>query len=67
MIDHVEREIREKFGIEAVIHMDPIVVDGDTEEMRTLVENVVKAYTPTPPFTIYALPNGIKFITYTLT
>lgn len=42
MIDHVEREIREKFGIEAVIHMDPIVVDGDTEEMRSLVEDVVK-------------------------
>lgn len=42
MIDHVEREIREKFGIEAVIHMDPIVVDGDTEEMRSLVEGVVK-------------------------
>ena len=46
MIDHVEREIREKFGIEAVIHMDPIVVDGDTEEMRTLVENVIKSIHP---------------------
>lgn len=46
MIDHVEREIREKFGIEAVIHMDPIVADGDTEEMRTLVENVVKSIHP---------------------
>ena len=46
MIDHVEREIREKFGIEAVIHMDPIVVDGDTEEMRTLVESVVKSIHP---------------------
>ena len=46
MIDHVEREIREKFGIEAVIHMDPIVVDGDTEEMRTPVESVVKSIHP---------------------
>lgn len=46
MIDHVEREIREKFGIEAVIHMDPIVVDGDTEEMRTMVESVVKSIHP---------------------
>ena len=46
MIDHVEREIREKFGIEAVIHMDPIVADGDTEEMRTLVESVVKSIHP---------------------
>ena len=46
MIDHVEREIHEKFGIEAVIHMDPIVVEGDTEEMRELVENVVKEISP---------------------
>ena len=46
LIDHIEREIGEKFGIEAVIHMDPIVVDGDTEEMRELVEGVVKAVHP---------------------
>lgn len=46
LIDHVEREIRDKFGIEAVIHMDPIVVDGDTEEVRELVEGVVKAIHP---------------------
>ena len=46
LIDHLEREIGEKFGIEAVIHMDPIVVDGDTEEMRELVEGVVKAVHP---------------------
>lgn len=46
MIDHVEREIREKYGIEAVIHMDPIVVDGDTEEMRTLIEGIVKEIAP---------------------
>ena len=45
-IDHVEREIREKYGIEAVIHMDPIVVDGDTEEMRTLIEGIVKEMAP---------------------
>ena len=45
-IDHVEREIRKKYGIEAVIHMDPIVVDGDTEEMRTLIEGIVKEMAP---------------------
>ena len=46
LIDHIEREIRDKFGIEAVIHMDPIVVDGDTEEMRDLVESVAKGIHP---------------------
>lgn len=45
-IDRVEREIREKFGIEAVIHMDPIAVDGDTEEMRDTVEGIVKSIHP---------------------
>ena len=45
-IDHVEREIRKKYGIEAVIHMDPIVVDGDTDEMRTLIEGIVKEMAP---------------------
>ena len=28
MIDHIEREIKEKFGIEAVIHMDPACEGG---------------------------------------
>lgn len=46
LIDHLEREIHDKFGIEAVIHMDPIVVDGDTEEMRDMVESVVKEISP---------------------
>lgn len=32
-IDHIEREIQEKFGIEATAHMDPIAT-GDSEVVR---------------------------------
>ncbi len=38
VIDHIERELKEKFAVEAVLHMDPIVVgDPYTDQMRELV------------------------------
>ncbi|MCI6320482.1 MAG: cation diffusion facilitator family transporter [Clostridiales bacterium] len=41
-IDNVEKELREKLGCEAVIHMDPIVTDdGITEETRQRVAALV--------------------------
>ena len=42
-IDNVEKELREKLGCEAVIHMDPIVTDdGITEETRQRVAALVR-------------------------
>ena len=42
VIDNVERELKEKLGCEAVIHMDPIVTDdGVTEETRQKVAALV--------------------------
>lgn len=42
-IDHVERELREKLGCEAVIHMDPLEADGGvTEALRLRVEALVQ-------------------------
>lgn len=41
-IDNVEKELREKLGCEAVIHMDPVVTDdGITEETRKKVAALV--------------------------
>ena len=41
-IDNVEKELREKLGCEAVIHMDPVVTDdGITEETRERVAALV--------------------------
>jgi len=43
-IDRAEREIEDKLGCEAVIHMDPIAVgDEFTEKLRSEVEEKVKA------------------------
>ena len=42
-IDNIEKELREKLGCEAVIHMDPVVTDdGVTAETRRRVEVLVK-------------------------
>jgi cation diffusion facilitator family transporter len=42
-IDNAEKELKEKLGCEAVIHMDPIVTDdGVTEETRRKVEALVQ-------------------------
>ena len=42
-IDHVERELRERLGCEAVIHMDPVCTDdGVTQETRKRVEALVR-------------------------
>ncbi|MCD8371847.1 MAG: cation diffusion facilitator family transporter [Clostridia bacterium] len=43
LADHIEREIKEKFGIEAVIHADPVVIDGLTEYVRAIAERACKA------------------------
>ena len=41
-IDNIERELREKLGCDAVIHMDPVVTDdGVTEETRRRVQTLV--------------------------
>lgn len=40
VIDHIERELRDKYAVEAVIHMDPIVMgDEETDRARELVSS----------------------------
>lgn len=44
-IDSIERHVKEKFGIELVIHMDPIVTnDETTEKYYQLIHKTVKDY-----------------------
>ena len=45
-IDHVEREIREKYGIDAVIHMDPVSADSDTEALLEFIEAAAREIDP---------------------
>lgn len=38
VIDHIERELKDKYSLEAVIHMDPIVMgDAETDRIREVV------------------------------
>ncbi len=46
MIDHIEREIDEKFGIEAVIHMDPVCPDAICDEIRSIAEQAAMSIDP---------------------
>ena len=47
VIDDIERELKEKFHIEAVIHMDPIATkDPRTNEMKTRVAGLVREIDP---------------------
>lgn len=41
MIDDIEKELKNNFGCQAVIHMDPIVTDDErTNEMRAIVAKI---------------------------
>lgn len=47
VIDHVERELRDKYAVEAVIHMDPIVMgDEATDRVRELVSRRAREIDP---------------------
>ncbi len=46
MIDHIEREIAEKFDIEAVIHADPTCSGDSCGEVKELAESAAKSVHP---------------------
>ena len=46
IIDHIERELKEKHHIETVIHMDPVVNDERTAALRAQVEQLVHEIDP---------------------
>lgn len=52
VIDNIERELKEKFRTEAVIHMDPIATD-DPEVVRTRAEMEALAEETVPGMTIH--------------
>lgn len=46
IVDHIERELKEKHHIETVIHMDPVVKDGRTAVLREQVEQLAREMDP---------------------
>ena len=43
MIDHIEREMKQRYGIETVIHMDPVVNDERTLALREQVARLARS------------------------
>ena len=46
MIDHIERELKRKYQIETVIHMDPVVNDERTRALREQVAALARTIDP---------------------
>ena len=59
IIDDIERELKEKFHIEAVIHMDPIATkDPRTNEMKARVAGLVREIEPSMTIHDFRMTQG---------
>ncbi|MCI7473070.1 MAG: cation diffusion facilitator family transporter [Clostridiales bacterium] len=58
-IDHIEREIQEKFGIETTAHMDPIATgDSEVARLREQVSELVRKIDPDMSIHDFRLTRG---------
>lgn len=58
-IDHIEREIQEKFGIETTAHMDPIAIgDSEVTRLRDQVRDLVREIDPDMSIHDFRLTRG---------
>ena len=58
-IDHIEREIQEKFGIETTVHMDPIATgDSEVARLREQVAELVREIDPDMSIHDFRLTRG---------
>ncbi|OUN12690.1 MULTISPECIES: cation diffusion facilitator family transporter [unclassified Flavonifractor] len=58
-IDHIEREIQEKFGIETTAHMDPIATgDSEVARLREQVSELVREIDPDMSIHDFRLTRG---------
>mgnify|MGYP000352783023 CR=1 FL=1 len=59
MIDRIEKELKEKLGCEAVIHMDPIVVNNEAiNETKKEVVDMINEHFRASPSMISAWSRG---------
>lgn len=61
-IDLAEKEIASEFGLLLVIHLDPIVNNEQTKEIRQLVKKVVKGINPTLSIHDFRMVDGERQI-----
>lgn len=59
VIDHIERELKDKYAVEAVLHMDPVVMgDEFTDRMRELVAQKAAEIDPSISIHDFRITNG---------
>lgn len=62
VIDHVERELKRKFGMEAVIHMDPVQTGNPlAKQLKTLVSEQACAIHPALTIHDFRITAGPRF------
>lgn len=62
VIDHVERELGRQFGLEAVIHMDPIQTGNPlVEQLRTLAADTAREIHPSLTIHDFRITAGPRF------
>lgn len=62
VIDHVERELKQKFGLEAVIHMDPVQTGNPlAERLKALVAEQARAIHPALTIHDFRITAGPRF------
>lgn len=62
VIDHVERELKTKFGLEAVIHMDPVQTGNPlAERLKALVTEQARAVHPALTIHDFRITAGPRF------
>lgn len=62
VIDHVERELRRSFGLEAVIHMDPVQTGNPlVEELKELTQKLAREIDPALTIHDFRITSGPMF------
>ena len=62
VIDHVERELRRRFGLEAVIHMDPVQTGNPlVDELRELTQRLAQEVEPSLTIHDFRITSGPLF------
>ena len=62
VIDHVERELRRSFGLEAMIHMDPVQTGNPlVEELKELTQRLAREVDPALTIHDFRITSGPMF------
>ncbi len=65
VIDHIEMELKSKYGCSATIHMDPVITDdAATTQAKSMISNILKQVDPTLAFHDFRMVKCQNHINY---